>query len=230
MAMLNEIAYRQGFGDILAEGVMRAADHVGGEAKDFAIHTMKGNTPRSHDHRAMWIEMFDTIVSNTGTLETMIPSKFADMPKDFIPFGPANPEIISSLEAKAKGAMIFEDSLVTCRYQTACYMEYLCEAVNAATGWDMDVEECMDVGRRAVNLARIFNLRNGISPELDAPSKRYGSTPHDGISAGQGIMPHLSDMLNNYYRLMGWDDKGRPLPETLRNLGLEAVIPQLEHE
>ena len=85
----------------------------------------------------------------------------------------------------------------------------------------------MKIVRKAVNLARVFNLRHGISAELDAPSKRYGSTPLDGVAAGRSIMPHWDKMLENYYSLMGWDEKGKPLPHTLRRLGLESIIPHL---
>ena len=124
--------------------------------------------------------------------------------------------------------MIFEDSLVTCRFQTATALELLCRAVNAATGWNMDFREAMAVGRRAVNLARAFNLRAGIGAELDAPSPRYGSTPHDGIAAGRGIESHWAKMLADYYRRMGWDEKtGKPLPATLTGLGLDFVVPEL---
>jgi len=228
MAMLNKIATRQGFGNILAEGVMRAARHIGGQAPNLAIHTMKGNTPRSHDHRNAWPELFDTAVSNTGTLEAHsgAPLKLLGLPETYDKFDPV---AISTIIAKIKGAMLFEDSLVTCRFNTSTALGLLCQAVNAATGWDMDVPEAMSVGRRAANLARAFNLRHGIvGAELDAPSMRYGSTRHDGIAAGIGIMPHWDKMLHNYYNLMGWDDKiGKPLPETLKNLGLDFVIPQL---
>jgi aldehyde:ferredoxin oxidoreductase len=227
MTMLNKIARREGFGNILAEGVMRAAQHIGGEAPKLAIHTQKGNTPRGHDHRVLWLEMFDTCVSNTGTLETHFsaPYKLLGLPEVNDMF---DPEVVSTLEAKIKGAMIFEDSMVTCRFNTATALDRLCQAVNAATGWNMDVPEAMAVGRRGVNLARAFNLGNGIGAELDAPSMRYGSTPLDGVSAGWGIMPHWDKMIRNYYNLMGWDEKtGKPLPETLSSLGLDDVIPQL---
>jgi len=226
MAMLNKIANRQGFGNVLAEGVMRAAQHVGGEATKLAIHTQKGNTPRSHDHRVQWLEMFDTCVSNTGTLEThgKAPYKLLGLPETYDTF---DPEVISTVEAKIKGAMMFEDSLVTCRYQTATALELLCQAVNSATGWNMDFQEALVVGRRAANLARAFNLRHGISAELDHPSMRYGSTPLNGVAAGRGIIPHWDKMLHNYYNLMGWDEKGRPVAETLRSLGLENTIPHL---
>ena len=224
MTMLEKIAKRDGFGDVLAEGVMRAAQEIGGESTQFAIHSMKGNTPRSHDHRVMWQEMLDTCVSNTGTLEahSKAPLKLLGLPEQYDSFDPI---AVSNLEAGIKGAMIFEDSLVTCRFQTATALVLLCKAITAATGWDFDYKDAMAVGRRAVNIARVYNLLAGIGPELDLPSPRYGSTPTDGIAAGRGIMPHWSGMLSNYYRKMGWDEKtGKPLPETLRSLKLDFLV------
>jgi aldehyde:ferredoxin oxidoreductase len=136
--------------------------------------------------------------------------------------------MVSTVCAGIKGSMIFEDSLITCRINTINALDLLCEAVNAATGWDMEFKEAMVVGRRAVNLARAFNLRAGIKAELDAPSMRYGSTPLDGLLAGHGIMPHWDKMLKNYYEKMGWDvATGVPLPETLHSLDLDEVITQL---
>jgi aldehyde:ferredoxin oxidoreductase len=225
--MLNKIAYREGFGNILAEGVMRAARKIGGQAQNMAVHTMKGNTPRGHDHRYMWFEMFDTCVSNLGTLETkgVAPYKLLGLPEVWDRF---DPEAVSNVEAKIKGVMLFEDSMYACHFNTVGALDLILGALNASTGWNMDVQEAMAVGKRAVNLARAFNLKNGIGRELDAPSVRYGSTPLDGVRAGFGIAPHWEKMLCNYYKLMGWDEKtSKPLPETLKALGLDFVIPHL---
>jgi aldehyde:ferredoxin oxidoreductase len=75
---------------------------------------------------------------------------------------------------------------------------------------------------------KVYNIRAGITREMDSPSTRYGSTHIDGRWKGIGIMPHLDDMLDNYYRLMGWDIKtGKPLPETLKKLGLEDIIKDI---
>jgi aldehyde:ferredoxin oxidoreductase len=227
MAMLNRIALRQGMGDMLAEGVMRASRRVGGHAAEMAIYSLKGNTPRSHDHRVMWLEMLDTCVSSLGTLETQMkaPFKLLGMPEVFNGFDPV---AVSTVEARIKGAMIFEDSMVTCRFQTATALDLLSQAVNAATGWSLDYNDAMNVGRRAVNLARAFNLQAGIGAELDAPSVRYGSTPQDGPAAGKNIRLYWQDMLHNYYRLMGWEESsGKPLPQTLKSLGLEGAVPGL---
>ena len=65
--LLQMIIRREGFGNILAEGVKRASETVGGPAADCAIYTMKGDTPRGHDHRARWEEMLDTCTGSGGT-------------------------------------------------------------------------------------------------------------------------------------------------------------------
>ena len=227
--LMGKIANREGVGDLLAEGAMRAAQKIGGEAVNFAVHTKKGNTPRGHDHRGRWTEMFDTATSNTGTLETA----GGPSPDTLRAIGVEGPpdifsaQEVSSFVAKAKGGMLFEDSLGVCRFNTHTDIVRLTEAVNAVTGWDMDVHEAMDVGRRVVNLLRAFNIRHGVSPELDAPSTRYGSTPIDGPAAGVGIAGAWEEMLANYYQLLGWDEKGVPSRETLEALGLGRVADDL---
>jgi aldehyde:ferredoxin oxidoreductase len=230
--LMGKIARREGVGDMLAEGVQRAAQEIGGEAINFAVHTAKGNTPRGHDHRGRWTEMFDTATSSTGTMET---GPMGNMPPDALQAigvdGPPDNfsgEEISTFNARTKGAMLFEDSLGVCRFNTRTDVPYLVQALNAVTGWDMDVEEAMRVGRRAVNRLRAFNIRHGISPELDRPSRRYGSTPLDGPVAGVSIQPLWDEMLANYYRRLGWGAEGVPTRETLEGLGLGDVADDLE--
>jgi len=221
--LLYMIAHRQGFGDVLAEGVMRASQEIGGDAAESAIYTRKGNAPRGHDHRTAWGELFDTVVSNTGTLEThrslMDPTAANE---------PGHPVETSTEVASTKGIMEIDDSLGTCRFNTRLNLVLDAEAVAAATGWDFTEDEARAVGLRVVNLMKAFNLRAGITREHDYPSTRYGSTHTDGPWKGIGIMPYWEAMLDNYYTLMGWDVKtGRPLPETLRKLGIEHVIQDI---
>ena len=101
--------------------------------------------------------------------------------------------------AEAKGMMVFEDSLVVCRFNGRMNTVLESEAVSAVTGWDFTPEEAKRVGLRAVNLMRAFNIRTGITRELDRPSERYGSTPIDtfeghkrGASLGQNAGKLLS--------------------------------------
>ncbi len=221
--LLKMISERRGFGDVLAEGVKRASEKVGGEAAKAAIYTMKGNTPRGHDHRTRWAEMFDTCVSNTSTIETHMSAMGPGAQ------GPENPMEVSTEVARTKGLMQLEDSVGTCRFNTRMNNVYISEAVAAATGWDFTAEEGKRVGLRAVNLMRAYNLRVGIGAEYDRPSTRYGSTPVDGPTVGISILPHWDAMLRNYYGLMGWDtETGIPLPETLEELGLGHVVKDME--
>ena len=57
---------------------------------------------------------------------------------------------------------------------------------------------------------------------MEKPSTRYGSTPEDGPAKGYAIAPHWESMLDQYYKLMGWNrTTGMPLPETLKKLDIE---------
>src|SRR4030042_2267393 len=64
--MLRKIANRDGFGDVLAEGVMRAAQKIGGDAPKFAVYTHKGNAPHVQDGRGMWSIVFGMAISDMG--------------------------------------------------------------------------------------------------------------------------------------------------------------------
>jgi aldehyde:ferredoxin oxidoreductase len=221
--ILKMVTYREGFGDILAEGVKRASIKIGGEAAKAAIYTGKGNTPRGHDHRNKWAEMFDTCVSNTGTIETHMSVMVPEAQ------GPQNPMVVSSEVARTKGMMQLEGSVGTCRFNTRMNHVRIAKAVSATTGWDMSTEEAFNVGRRAVNLQKAFNLQAGIGREEDRPSQRYGSTPVHGPTKGISIIPHWEKMVTNYYDLMGWDpETGVPLPKTLEQLDLSHVAKDLK--
>jgi len=228
LALMRNIAYRKGFGAILAEGLKNAAEQVGGEAVRMAVSTMKPNTPRGHDHRARWVEMLSTCTSSTGTVETLEPQII-----DLTVYGlgkPWNqdrfsPQDVLNLEVKTKGSTQFADSLVACTWATRHNIPALAEALNAATGWDMSFEEALKVGLRAINIMMMFNTRAGHTPEMDRPMPRYGSSPVDGPAKGISVEPVWDEMIKNYYRLMGWDEKtGAPLPETLAKLGLEHLL------
>ncbi len=81
---------------------------------------------------------------------------------------------------------------------------------------------------RVANLFRVFNLRNGIMPEVEAPSAKYGSAPVDGPMKGKSILPHWEEILDAYYSQMGWDRvTGKPFPDTLRRVGLESIISDI---
>ena len=98
--------------------------------------------------------------------------------------------------------------------------------LNAATGWETD--ELHQFGYRVSNLMRAFGMRHGWTADMDEPSPRYGSTSLAGAGKGKSILTNWDEALKTYYQEMGWDrETGKPLPETLKRLGLEFVIPDL---
>lgn len=228
--LLKKIANCKGAGSWLAEGIKNAAEKVGGEAVKLAIYTKKGNTPRSHDHRVRWSEFLDTCVSESATLQNMVAGL------DYTLYGMSNEydpdshswEHVSTIAGKTTGTMTFVDSLVICWFPCRGNIPLLCKLINSVTGWDFSFDEALDIGRRAVNLMRMYNLRCGISPELEVPSTRYGSIPKDGPGKGLSVNSHLKEMLKNYYTLMGWDpETGIPLSKTLKKLGIDYTVKDL---
>lgn len=228
LAVLKRVAYRSENGNIWAEGVKRAAEKIGGDSIKYAVFTQKGASPRGHDHRARWSELIDTCLSNTGTVEVGpgIPHpEQLGLPLVKNPFDPIE---ISTMNAKVNGRRQFEDSLGICFFCTQD-LQMTVDALNAVTGWDYDIQEAMDVGRRTVNQLRVFNFRHGLTKDIEEPSVRYSSTPVDGPAKDRSIMPHWDALRRNYYHQMGWDpETGKPLPETLERLGLAHIVADLK--
>lgn len=224
-ALLNKIARREGkIGNLLGEGVMRAAKRIGGEAADWAVYTEKGATPRGHDHRARWSELFDTCVTNTGTVEATwggVNPEMVDMEpiKDLF-----SHEEVSTGNAEFSGFRQFEDCLGYCKFCSP-YPKITLKAFNAITGWNLTLDDVFTIGRRINQALRVFSFRQGLDIATERPSKRYGSVPSGGLAAGKDIMAKWDEMLGNYYRRMGWDPQtGRPLDETLKKYDLDELI------
>jgi len=229
--MLGRIARREGYlGNLLAEGVMRASRQVGGPAADWAIYTMKGFTPRGHDHRGggRWPELFDTCVSDTGTIQASwsgIHPQFVDRPPLEDAFDHAQ---VSRVVGDFAGYRTFDDCLGVCRL-AAPHPKPLLACFNTVTGWGWGLEDAQKAGLRVITALRLFNLRHGHDPENERPSVRYGSVPVDGPAEGRDIMAKWEEMRADYYRRVGFDEKtGRPTPETLSRLGLEAYAPDVD--
>lgn len=231
--LMYKIANREGFGNILAEGAMIAAQKIGGEAPNFAVHTMKGVTPRTVEYRHVWPWMLDYCISNTGSNEgyeyILRPADVGiDSPEGQRLNPELSPEVAVDLTVKTSWSAHFLDCLGVCWFSTNGDNKRLCEAIRAATGWDFPAEESAEVGIRILNLMRAFNIRCGHTPEMDAPSLRFGGTVPDGMAAGQSFMDHMDEMRTGYYKGKGWDEHtGKPLPETLRKSGLEFAIPEM---
>lgn len=231
--LMYRIANRQGFGNVLAEGAMRAAQAIGGEAPNFAVGVKKGVTPRTVEIRGIWPWVLDHCISQSGTNEgyeyILKPRDVGIDAPDGMRLDPGLPaEVAVEYTVKTSWSAHFLDCLGVCWF--ACNGDFgrLCDALRAATGWDFPNTEVPAVGTRIQNLLRVFNIRHGHTPEMDEPSPRLGGTIQDGPSQGRRFLDFWPQMRTDYYKGKGWDpETGKPLPETLRQSGLEQFIPEM---
>lgn len=101
--------------------------------------------------------------------------------------------------------------------------------LNSVTGWDLTLEELMDVGRRRLNLFRVFNAREGLGRKDDRLPKKFlkvlkGTGPTAGFALQQD---EFDTALNTYYKLAGFDSDGAPTSETLKKHDIEWAAEYL---
>jgi aldehyde:ferredoxin oxidoreductase len=107
----------------------------------------------------------------------------------------------------------------------------LTQIVRAATGWDVTEYELFRVGERALNLARVYNMREGFTIDDDHLAERsYGPTIGGALADGGIDREELREAVHTYYGMMGWDrETGAPTLETLQALGVgwaEEFLPK----
>jgi len=98
--------------------------------------------------------------------------------------------------------------------------------INAVTGWDVTVNELLEVGERRLNLLRAFNAREGLNRKDDKLPKKFfkelkGTGPTSNIALTQQELDHA---LDEYYRLAGWTPDGIPTAKTLEKLDIAWVM------
>jgi aldehyde:ferredoxin oxidoreductase len=231
-ALLYKIATRDGFGNVLADGVMRAAETIGGEAPNFAVYTHKGNAPHVHDDRGLWNIAFSMAVSDMGSIPAgdmgdvgnlldTIGDNFLDPARAF------DAEYIPKCSALMWRRGHFIDCLGICMFVAGVSFQLIADTLNAVTGWDFTWQECTEVGERVLTMMRSFNVKNGHTRADNSLSPRILEAPINGPAKGVSIAPKIDSMLDIYYDALGWDMDGKPLPKTLIRLGLKDVAKDL---
>lgn len=232
--LVHRIGRREGLGDLLAEGTRRMAGKLGQGSERFAMN-VKGMELPAYDCRATKITGLAYVTANRGgdhiTAYIQGPT-FLDIPfliveentiEDVTVENPREAKIVKDLE----DALTTFDALGACKFMGMALMaDDIVPVINGATGWDLDVSAFRQAGERIYNLARSFNVREGFGREHDTLPKRLLEEPlPDGPAAGLTV--NLDPLLDAYYEFRGWDKAtGRPLPEKLRELGLDYVIEE----
>ena len=231
---IHKIAYRQGLGDLMAEGSARMAEALGGEAEEMLAVARKQELPL-HDPRLKQTMAMGYALSATGADHMHnLNDTFATFPDGDIAIRLEEMGVEAPLplwgisEHKIEGFYYetafknFYDSAVICHFYPYTYQQ-MADAISAAGGWDFSNDEINDIGLRAITMGRLFLVREGFTAEDDKLSARIYHRLDDGPIADKGLKPEdLKRWLRVYYQRMGWDEQGRPVDETLSNLGLQS--------
>ena len=243
--MVELIAKREGFGDVLANGSARAAQAIGKGSQRY-LTTSKGQEAPAH---------MPQVKPTVGLIYAVNPfgadhqshehdGAYAGAPERMAQLGLFDPQPALTLNAEmVHYALVTEhfyslmDSLNVCQFVfgPAGWQLYgpseLVEIVRAVTGWDVSLYELMQVGARRLNMLRAFNAREGIGREADTLPEKFFSVPlsggpSDGYKVDREVWEQAKE---TYYAMCGWDSEtGYPTRATLEGLGIGWVAEKME--
>jgi aldehyde:ferredoxin oxidoreductase len=240
LQMIESIATRKGFGNLLAEGTKRVAEKFGEEARKIAVH-VKGLEVPMHDPRLKPSLGLGYAISPTGAdhQHNMHDTEFNDkMWNDVKTLGVLNP--LESTDFGPRKIRLFK-YYTTMRHLTDCIglcmftsyawtYEKQIELVKSMTGWNTSLFELFKCSERAQNMARAFNFREGFTEKDDWLPDRFFHPQSAGPLSKASVDPEkLHQARRYYYRIMGWDENtGSPTREKLEELDIGWVAGELE--
>jgi aldehyde:ferredoxin oxidoreductase len=230
--IMNRIAKREGIGDLLADGVFRASQRIGGDAQKYAYH-VKGVELYGSDPRGMMGTALSYAVSMRGgdfTSVYPIPEFRYSEERAEEEFGTR--KAVDRMATVGKGALVryclivssVIDSLGICKVPALTIagnfdLEKETRLIQTMTTLKLSKEKLLYIGERIVNMEKLFNLRFGATADLDTLPEKFLKEPiGEGPSTGAKV--DLKPMVQEFYKTMGWDDQGVPLPETLSTFDL----------
>lgn len=251
IAMLEKTLEREGFGDVLAEGSVRASARIGNGAEDLVV-AVKGAELPAHmpqvkpslaviyavnpfgaDHQSS-----EHDPGYTPEVVASSPEKYGKRMADIGLTDPQPEDVLN--EAKIEFALKTQyaysalDTADVCQFVFGpawqlLGMEELAGVISAVHGEEMTVSDLMTFGARRLNMLRAFNAREGITREQDTLPKRLFEPLEGGPSDGKVIdREQFEAALSTYYEMAGWDPTtGNPTAETLDGLGLGWLKAEL---
>lgn len=211
--------YREGFGDIMALGSYRMAEKYG--HPEYSMSVKKQEMP-AYDGRAIQGMALEYATSNRGGCHV----------RGYL----TSPEILGiplktdPLETEGKAALLklFQDltamidSSDICLFTTfALGLPEIAAMLRSTIGVDMTDEEVLMAGERIWNLEKLFNLEAGFTRNDDTLPPRL---LHEPVTSGpaKGRVADLDLMLDEYYKLRGWDEYGVPTDEKVEELSISV--------
>ncbi len=236
--MVEMICRRDGLGDVLAEGVRRAAKEIGKGAEKFAVH-VKGQEAPMHDPRLKRALGAGYAVSPTGAehmtnLHDAMVAGSRNLER-FAPFGILEPIPSEDFGPRKLRALVYhvnwrvvENCLLMCHFNSWTYNQEV-EIVKAVTGWNTSIWELMKIGERVTTMARAFNVREGFTKSDDWLPERFFHPQTSGALSETAVdQKKLEKARSIYYQMMGWDENGIPTTAKLGELDIGWVAKTLE--
>lgn len=230
LRLVEDIARREGIGDLLADGVKRASERIGG--KEFAMHVkgleISGQDGRAHRSVALTHAISVRGADHLRSLVTVDQLGYKEVAGER--FGKETlPDICDPYSERYKAKAVkhsedvfaLRDSIITCWYTCGWppvfWVDAFTEVLVPVTGVEhTDKNHLLEIGERICMLRRLFNLREG--PVEDTLPRRFMTPMPEGPAKGQVVK--LKPMLDEYYELRGCDEQGIPRREAAERLGL----------
>ena len=227
LTLLEKMGKREGIGDILADGVRIAAQKIGKGADKLAQH-IKGLEVTGYDLRCLKTAALGFAVSFRGADHNRHGAYALDVKGK-----------VDRLKAeKGRGRLVRDmedvyaliDSFIVCKFSRGTYYKELSDMAklySLVTGYDMTPEEVKKAGERINTIARVINVREGLSRKDDTLPWKVMNQPisDDGPVKGAVVtQDELDLLLDDYYQARGWTPDGVPTAEKLKELGMDDLI------
>ncbi len=244
IAVLGQMARREGFGALLADGSARAAEKFGPRSLEYLVTVKKTELPahapqakrslgliyavnpfgadhQSSEHDPMYEEGgLPHYYERLGLLGLNQVQQPGSMTDEKVRFAYLSEVFYSALDTYCLCQFVWGPAW------SLYGPKEMAEMLSAATGWDVTIEEIMQVGARRLNMLRAFNAREGYDRADDTLPRKF-SRPVQGTgpTAGAVIRPEdLEHYKDVYYGLAQWDvATGNPTPARLAELGLDWI-------
>ena len=233
--LTRQIALREGLGDLLAEGSTRAAAKIGKGAEAFAMN-VKGQPFPMHECRTRHGQALGYAVSPTGAdhMHNIWDESLAHAPLGDGMLGLGVYEAVPLTELNARKVYAYtvstnfrwvSNQLCCCMFVPWTHPETT-QLVRAITGWRTNLWELIKIGERGVTMARLFNLREGLTRADDVLPARM-ATFHVSTSLNEKpVTPEvLDEAVSTFYGMMGWDSEtGVPTKTRLQELDIAWAV------
>ena len=222
--LIEKIGTREGIGDILADGVKAAAEKIGKNSMQLAQH-IKGLEVTGYDLRCLKTTALGSAVSFRGADHNRSGAYASDVKGKVDRLKAERGRGLLVKETEDVNAII--DSLIICKNAKGTLYKELADMAklySLVTGADMTPEQLRAAGERIINIARIINLREGLTRNDDTLPWKVMNQPiqDDGPVKGAVVTQEELDLLlDDYYTARGWTVDGVPTKGKLKELAMD---------